>query len=298
MTLLQRFRIFFRERFPIGLNCSLSIGLTLTSLWVLEFSHIKSPYIVQSTSWGHLLFLFVVFFLFLGQLRFMDELKDYEKDKIVHPTRPLPRGLISQKEIGSLIKLVQVLLYGLSILAFFVFQQFSAWSLFIGVTWLLLMYFEFFTGGWLKKFPFLYAISHQVVILPMGFFAMSGVHAHAGLTLEVFSMSCVLLSAFFIYEISRKLDPNANPLLGTYLIVSGKAKTISAIILLTILGGFSLVRLGSFPFELGFLIFLGISHGLILVKPHRYKIVEAIVVTFLLIAIWFIPVRKLISMVF
>ena len=37
-----------------------------------------------------------LFLIFITELRFMDELKDYEKDKIAHPDRPLPRGLVTK----------------------------------------------------------------------------------------------------------------------------------------------------------------------------------------------------------
>ena len=39
--------------------------------------------------------------LFFAELRLMDELKDYEKDLIAHPERPLPRGLLSREEVRA-----------------------------------------------------------------------------------------------------------------------------------------------------------------------------------------------------
>jgi len=43
----------------------------------------------------------VIFMVFL-HLRIFDEIKDYEKDLVIHPDRPLPRGAISIIEAKGL----------------------------------------------------------------------------------------------------------------------------------------------------------------------------------------------------
>ena len=53
--------------------------------------------------------IFGVMLIFI-ELRFMDEVKDIDKDRIAHPTRPIPRGLISELEMKKLIKLTYFLL--------------------------------------------------------------------------------------------------------------------------------------------------------------------------------------------
>ena len=50
-----------------------------------------------------LAFSFFAITLFFFVLRLMDELKDYEKDLVAHPKRPLPRGLLKTTEVRHLI---------------------------------------------------------------------------------------------------------------------------------------------------------------------------------------------------
>ena len=46
----------------------------------------------------------------------MDDVKDYDKDVIVHPDRPLPRGLIAYDEVALVVKITLAILIGYSVL--------------------------------------------------------------------------------------------------------------------------------------------------------------------------------------
>lgn len=283
MSIIKRWKIFLNERFPIIPNIIITTGLVSTS-----FGLYKSP--MNRFTY---LYACIVFFLFLGQLRFMDELKDYQKDLIAHPKRPLPRGLITTSEMRLMIFVVQGILFLLALSSFVFFTPFSGLCLLIGIVWLFLMYKEFFIGKSLSKFPFIYAITHQVIILPMGMFVMSAINQTNEFNSLIFALSALLLCTFFTYEISRKLDPNAIPLLGTYLVVSGKSKTILAITFLTAIGLFlsSYLNLGlwlTIP-----LIIVYLSHSLLYLAPKKFKITEAFVTIYLLYIIWLLPLKNL-----
>jgi 4-hydroxybenzoate polyprenyltransferase len=228
----------------------------------------------------------------MAQLRFMDEYKDYEKDKIAHPERPLPRGLITINEVKTIIIVLQCLLFALAFFSVKFFNTFSGIYLIIGITWLFLMYKEFYIGKSLGKFPFIYAISHQIIIIPLGIFAISAINKYDHFEIVTVWLSLLLLSTFFIYEISRKLDPHALPILGTYLIISGKYKTTVAISILTMLGLFV-----GYQLNLGFWIYIPLiltylSHVIIFIRPAKYKITEAFVTLYLLFVIWLIPIKN------
>ena len=77
--------IYSKERFPLVTYLLLVGGITL-SAQLLHSSAID---------WKGFGVASVALLLFFAELRLMDELKDYEKDKIAHPGRPLPRGLVS-----------------------------------------------------------------------------------------------------------------------------------------------------------------------------------------------------------
>ncbi len=283
MSTLSRWNIFFKERFPIVPNIIITAGLVATSYGVY-----RTPF-----QWGVYSFTFLVFFLFLGQLRFMDELKDVEKDKVAHPERPLPRGLISTAEMNVLINIVQAILFLLAFSAFYFFNTYPATSLVLGISWLYLMYKEFYIGSRVSKYPFLYAVTHQIIIIPMGVFAMSAIADINYFDMKIMCMSGLLLSTFFIYEISRKLDPQAIPLLNTYLIISGRTNTMIAITALSLMALFTSVYL-----ELGGwvsipLFIMYFSHIIIYIKPDKFKITEGIVTLYLLYMIWILPIRNL-----
>lgn len=88
--------------------------------------------------------------IFMILARMMDELKDFEKDKIANPTRPLPRGLISPSEMNKGIFVVFVLLMIFTGGVFAYGGVLPASLLLASCLYLWLMYKEFYIGkGWL-----------------------------------------------------------------------------------------------------------------------------------------------------
>src|SRR5579862_4353131 len=94
---MGRWLIFIKERFPLIPQLILTGGMALIAYhkyaWVL---------------FGLLIFFFL--------LRAMDEYKDYEKDCVAHPERPLPRGLILRNEMKGVIQFLLLGMVGLSVL--------------------------------------------------------------------------------------------------------------------------------------------------------------------------------------
>jgi 4-hydroxybenzoate polyprenyltransferase len=114
-----------------------------------------------------LLVAFGTAFLFFLQLRIADEFKDAEEDARYRPYRPVPRGLVTLRELGALGALaggVQLFL-GLALSTTLVLLLAGAW------VYLALMSKEFFVGAWLKEHPIPYMISHMVIIPIVDFYA-------------------------------------------------------------------------------------------------------------------------------
>src|SRR5204862_7188787 len=93
-------------------------------------------------------------FLFRLQLRIADEFKDFEEDARYRPYRPVPRGLVSLRELGALGALAALVQLGLAL------WLKPALALLLGLTWtyLALMSKEFFVGEWLKRRHVLYMV--------------------------------------------------------------------------------------------------------------------------------------------
>jgi 4-hydroxybenzoate polyprenyltransferase len=246
----------------------------------------------------------MAFMVFFAELRLMDELKDYSKDCIAHPERPLPRGILSTLEAQTAIfcLFVGMLIIGFSIGVFF--SQLAG-SLYLSLTFYLwLMYKEFYLGSKLSDFPLAYAISHQIVLIPLCLFSVA-IHSktcHLNLVaLELLEPSASLayvftvLGSFFAYEICRKLNPKSHPILQTYLKYYGKKKTsllILSAILMAALGAYGFgAQMILWPIEL----VLFLSLAFIFLLPHRFQWIETLATVSLAVHIWSVPIQSILK---
>ncbi len=227
--------------------------------------------------------------LFLAVLRIMDELKDYQKDRIAHPDRPLPRGVLRPRQVAAAVKglVMAMLLFALAV----GLRNTPAGLSYLLVTgYLWLMYREFYTGPWLAGRPLLYAASHQLIILPLCYFCALTANPEAWRNAQPALFGITVLGAFFAYEICRKLDPNAHPLIQTYLSHYGTPKTIAAAVCTLALSALGALALGIgvllWPLEAILLALL----ALLLIAPHRYKIIEHAASLSLALHVWAVPI--------
>ena len=280
----SRWGIYLKERFPLIPNLIAALGMAFSSARLALTDGVKIPL-------GTLAFAVFGGIVFLAQIRFMDELKDVEKDKIAHPERPLPRGLFTPQEFGNWILRFHVLMIGIAALLSIFVNQVSALCFFIGTGYLYLMYREFFIGKWLSDRPLLYAISHQVITFPMVAFAFSVFEPHSIHTRAFISYSSLLVCVFFAFEIGRKLDPNSHPILKTYLRVYGKKQTALFMGVLLALYEFCAIQLGLFnPLGISAL-FCFFLLSILWVSPNQFKWIEGVLLLLLLASLWVIPIK-------
>jgi 4-hydroxybenzoate polyprenyltransferase len=230
--------------------------------------------------------------VFLAQIRFMDELKDFEKDKVAHPERPLPRGLFTLEEFDRFIRFSNLGMVFVSILAAALVGFKAGLYFAFGAFYLFLMFKEFYLKDWLGARPILYAVSHQFIIIPMTAFVMECFLPGAVGSSVFLQFSALLLFSFFGFEVGRKLNPTAHPVLNTYLHRYGREKTA---FLLLILLGLS-VKAGE---QIGLQGILGPLYVLISIlltllwwAPGKFKWIEGFVTLFLLLAIWGLPIVR------
>lgn len=275
---MARWLIYTRERFPLLTHLILILGLALP-IWL-------------AVSWKSFLCGGAGLFLFFFALRAMDEWKDYEKDCIAHPARPIPRGLISPAEMRKLIHLMLGGLVFFSLLLALFFSMQSAIAYLLVVLYLYGMYREFFLGSFLKRSPLLYAFSHQLVLFPLVFFIES-LCGHS-LSAELWTKASLLLSGFFCYEVCRKLDPEAHPLLQTYPQIYGYNQT-AALIFCLLLGTMAATYCLGMLQPLIFWATLALGAELLAVRarPARFRTVEVGASLYLLLLIYALPLHQL-----
>lgn len=155
-SFLYRFYLYQKERFPF-----LGHGLLVASFSfsAISYSRIcrgaKNFVSLQTFFTG----VFITVSLFL-LVRIFDEFKDAEDDARYRGELPVPRGLISLREL-ALIAIIIVILQ-ISVNLFFFPKMLVIY--FAVIAYLLLMGKEFFVARWLKKHQFWYVTSHMFII--------------------------------------------------------------------------------------------------------------------------------------
>ena len=196
----NRWWIYQRERFPVAAHGPL--------IAAFSFSAISYSALVRHA--GHLpqlrsfLVAFISSFLFFLQLRIADEFKDFDEDSRYRPYRPVPRGLISLRDL--------TVVWILCILIQLVLALWLAKPLLLPlvVTWayLALMSKEFFMRRWLKSNPIVYMVSHMMIMPLVDFYTTACDWVPVGYRRPPHGLLWFLVVSFFngmVIEIGRKI---------------------------------------------------------------------------------------------
>lgn len=186
---------FTKERFPL-FDHTLMIILFVGGHLVLVDS-------IESTIelWKSLVIFFAIFFFFF-KMRLYDEIKDYELDCEINPTRPLPRGLLNLVDMRNgiitciVIEIALFITLGINPIVCMVFSVYYS----------LLMYKEFFIPTLIRPHLTTYALLHTVVTIPMGIAIVSGATNKLPSSMDAGYYYFVLSSwfVFNIFEFGRK----------------------------------------------------------------------------------------------
>lgn len=152
---------FLVERFPpapqLVLMAVLFVAATLMSGILLEPGPASG---VGDVDWSKGAAGFLGSLLFIVRLRLYDDVKDADTDRVENPTRPIPRGLVTVRELD--VAAAVVLVVEGALIASVGSLTFWCWA--IAAAWSLLMRVEFFASEWLDRHMATFAISHMVVM--------------------------------------------------------------------------------------------------------------------------------------
>jgi len=271
---------YVKERFPLPVYGLLIGGFVFSGMCLGPGGFRVVPFVVSLAG-------FVIFFF---QLRLMDELKDYDKDLVHHPDRPLPRGLLSLDAVRSAIVGLNIVMLAYAGVVALLTNCVAGLNYLFVAGYLYLMYREFFLGEWLEERPMLYAFSHQVIFIALCFYSVF--QGKEALGAKSFFLGLTIMGAFLCYEICRKLDPEAHPALQTYLSFYGAKKTTLLVVMMAVIAGVGAAGLGLeqllWPVE-GLVI---ISLIVLFPKPEKYKIVAAVATLSLLVHLWAVVIQS------
>lgn len=158
----KRWLIYQQERFPLLKN---SLLVAVFCISILVFSGLQADGPILPGTWavaGAVVSTLLIFF----QLRVADEIKDFDADSRYRPERPVPRGLVTLRELGSLafvggaVQFAIAICTDVGLVPILVAVWFYMW----------LMTREFFVPGWLQRHPVAYMLSHMLVMPLIGFY--------------------------------------------------------------------------------------------------------------------------------
>jgi hypothetical protein len=224
-NIFSRLWIYQAERFPV-----LGNGLLIAAF---SFSAVSFSRLLRGMDAWLALNTFIVcfasaFFSFL-QLRLADEFKDFDEDSAYRPYRPVPRGLVTLRELGMLWILTGLFQLGLAI------WLNPALMPFLLVVWgyLGLMSKEFFVRNWLKAHPITYMWTHMLIVPLIDFYTTACDWRVAGNLVPPSGLTWFLVASFFngvVIEIGRKIRAPLDEEHGveTYTFLWGRNKAVLA----------------------------------------------------------------------
>ncbi len=220
---MNNFLGYLKERFPLTINIPIIFIFNITlymGAGITEKEIIFSNSVIPG---------FIAIFLIFFHLRLFDDLKDYSKDSKAR--------LMTQKQIKHLafftilLEIILVIMVGVIPLIFYS----------IVLLYSILMLNEFFIGEKLTKKILLYNLSHQFIIVLIGFYIYSFYYKTYNINEPVFFIYLLLmLSSLSIFEIIRKIkNKDEKDYKKSYEHLFGKTKFVIYTAILALLVGIS-----------------------------------------------------------
>ena len=162
---IRRWWVYQGERFPLMRHGP--------PIFAFSFSAVSFSWMLRSPGgWPDPLSVVVAFascLVFFLQLRIADEFKDFEEDARYRPYRPVPRGLVTLRELAGLFVIAGALQLGLAL------WLDARLLVLLLVTWIYftLMSKEFFVARWLRGKHLLYMVTHMAIMPLIDLYATS-----------------------------------------------------------------------------------------------------------------------------
>jgi 4-hydroxybenzoate polyprenyltransferase len=207
-------------------------------------------------------------------MRLMDESKDAERDRIAHPGRPVPRGLLSEGEVRRAITVVGGALTALAAVVGLAVAPVAGAIYGAVVGFAFLMHRDFFIGRLAEGNAFTYAIAHQVIVIPIAIFSVSCVAPGEAFGERALWFALTALGASFVIEVSRKLDPDAHPVLRTYLREYGPGAAAAGIAAGLVVVAIGAHRIGVHAITWPFIGLVMCTLPLLVITPRRFRVVQ------------------------
>ncbi len=155
-SLAKRLWIYQRERFPVFGHVPLVAAFSFSAIAYARICRGAEGFVPWERFFVGIVTTVTLFLL----VRIFDEFKDKEDDAKYRPELPVPRGLVSLRELA----IIGVIVFILQVTLNAIFFPKMLIIYFIVIAYLCLMGKEFFVAEWLKKHQFWYVTSHMFII--------------------------------------------------------------------------------------------------------------------------------------
>lgn len=227
-----RWIVYQHERFPLVSHVPLIAAFSASAVCFSSLlrGHAAAP------SAAALAAAFVTSLLFFLQLRIADEFKDVDEDARYRPYRPVPRGLVTLRELAWLAPAAAAVQLGVALLL----KPPLVWLLLLTWAYLALMTREFFAARWLRAHPVAYMTSHMLILPLVDLYATACDWRVAGLTRPPAGLAWFLVVSFLnglVVEIGRKTRAAADEEHGveTYSALWGRGRAVAGWLLAVLL---------------------------------------------------------------
>lgn len=278
MKFIEKWNTYQKERFPIivyGLYIFCIVFAVFCYSSYIEAIHTNAgtcfliegcePYKIQ---WYKLIPMFIFAFLQYLMVRIVDEFKDYEEDLKYRPYRPVPRGLVSLKEL----KILFILCVIIQLIIAFAFNKNNILIL-IGL-WGFFAVFckDFFIKKFLDKHILLTVFIDEFLIAMLAWYLSSFVYSIN--FSEIWIMLLMTYIVSWIVEVARKVRAKEDEEEGvkTYTAVLGIGKSVYILFILeTLLMYLQLLTLGKthIPWIIAVFIIVQIINMLFIEKKNK-----------------------------
>lgn len=203
MNFIKKWYIYQKERFPI-----LAYSSYIFAIVFAVFCY--NSYLLNS-QWKDfklLIGLFAVTFLQFLMVRIVDEFKDYEEDCKYRPYRPVPRGLISLKELKVLFIICIILQVSIT---FFMSKTLLITFIILGILWLFfaIMSKSFFMKKFLEKHILIEVALDElmmpILVIYLSSFFSNGDDLFTNSMQQLLPLLCMSYTISWIVEIARKV---------------------------------------------------------------------------------------------
>jgi 4-hydroxybenzoate polyprenyltransferase len=199
LPFIKRFWTYLSERFALLPHVLMISAFTFSAASYSRISRGSEDII----PWAFLVTGIITSFCFFLLLRIFDEFKDFDKDSIYQSYRPVPRGLISLKEL----KWVAIVIITLQIILNAIIMPVMLIAYALVMIYMAVMTKEFFLKDWILKHPVIYMITHMLIMPLIDFYTtgLDWINADSSPSKGLIFFLLVTFLNGIVIEIGRKI---------------------------------------------------------------------------------------------